>query len=35
MKTPEVMAGVVTIGLIGLFTDQILRALHRRWFRYL
>ena len=35
MKTPEVMAGVVTIGLIGLFTDQVLRALHRRWFRYL
>jgi NitT/TauT family transport system permease protein len=35
MKTPEVMAGVVAIGLIGLVTDQILRALHRRWFRYL
>jgi NitT/TauT family transport system permease protein len=35
MKTPEVMAGVVMIGLIGLLTDQILRALHRRWFRYL
>lgn len=35
MKTPEVMAGVVTIGLIGLVSDQILRALHRRWFRYL
>jgi NitT/TauT family transport system permease protein len=35
MKTPEVMAGVVTIGLIGLFTDQVLRALRRRWFRYL
>ena len=35
MKTPEVMAGVVTIGLIGLISDQVLRALHRRWFRYL
>jgi NitT/TauT family transport system permease protein len=35
MKTPEVMAGVVTIGLIGLVSDQILRGLHRRWFRYL
>lgn len=35
MKTPEVMAGVVVIGLIGLISDQILRALHRRWFRYL
>jgi NitT/TauT family transport system permease protein len=32
-KTPEVMAGVVAIGLIGLATDQALRALHRRWFR--
>ncbi len=35
VKTPEVMAGVVVIGLIGLLTDQILRALHRRMFRYL
>lgn len=35
MKTPEVMAGVVVIGLIGLLTDQLLRALHRRAFRYL
>ncbi|MDR3471370.1 MAG: ABC transporter permease [Devosia sp.] len=35
MKTPEVMAGVVAIGLIGLVTDQILRRLHRHWFRYL
>jgi NitT/TauT family transport system permease protein len=35
MKTPEVMAGVVVIGLIGLLTDQILRAIHRRAFRYL
>ena len=35
VKTPEVMAGVVVIGLIGLITDQILRALHRRLFRYL
>lgn len=34
-KTPEVMAGVVTIGIIGLGTDQIVRALHRRWFGYL
>lgn len=34
VKTPEVMAGVVVIGLIGLLTDQILRALHRRYFRY-
>ena len=35
VKTPEVMAGVVVIGLIGLITDQILRALHRRMFRYI
>jgi NitT/TauT family transport system permease protein len=34
-QTPEVMAGVVTIGIIGLATDQIIRALHRRWFGYL
>lgn len=35
MKTPEVMAGVVLIGLIGLLTDQMLRLVHRRAFRYL
>lgn len=34
-QTPEVMAGVVTIGIIGLATDQLLRAGHRRWFGYL
>ncbi|MFO1088159.1 MAG: ABC transporter permease [Hyphomicrobiales bacterium] len=35
VKTPEVMAGVLMIGLIGLITDQLLRLLHRRLFRYL
>jgi NitT/TauT family transport system permease protein len=35
VKTPEVIAGVVVIGLIGLVTDQLLRLLHRRMFRYL
>jgi NitT/TauT family transport system permease protein len=35
MKTPEVMAGVVAIGIIGLVTDQLLRLAHRRAFRYL
>jgi NitT/TauT family transport system permease protein len=35
MKTPEVMAGVVAVGIIGLATDQLLRFLHRRMFRYL
>lgn len=35
LQTPEVMAGVLTIGIIGLATDQIIRALHRRAFGYL
>ncbi len=35
LKTPEVMAGVLVIGLIGLLTDQLVRAAHRRWFGYL
>lgn len=35
VKTPEVMAGVVAIGVIGLVTDQLLRILHRHMFRYL
>ncbi len=35
VKTPEVLAGVVVIGLIGLITDQLLRMLHRRMFKYL
>ena len=35
MNTSEVMAGVVTIGVIGLLTDQILRLVHKRLFRYL
>ncbi len=34
-KTPEVFAGILTIGIIGLVSDQAIRALHRRWFRYL
>ena len=35
VKTPEVMAGIITIGIIGLITDQVIRWLHRRSFRYL
>jgi NitT/TauT family transport system permease protein len=35
MHTNEVMAGVFAIGIIGLITDQGLRFLHRRLFRYL
>ena len=34
-KTPEVFAGILTIGVIGLGSDQVIRILHRRWFRYL
>ncbi|MGE0238671.1 MAG: ABC transporter permease [Parvibaculaceae bacterium] len=34
-KTPEVFAGILTIGIIGLASDQAIRMLHRRWFRYL
>jgi len=34
-KTPEVFAGIITIGIIGLVSDQVIRWLHRRWFRYL
>jgi NitT/TauT family transport system permease protein len=35
MQTSTVMAGVIVIGLIGLVTDQVLRRLHARLFRYL
>jgi NitT/TauT family transport system permease protein len=35
MQTDQVMAGVFVIGLIGLCSDQAMRALHRRLFRYL
>lgn len=34
-KTPEVFAGILTIGIIGLVSDQAIRFAHRRWFRYL
>ena len=34
-KTPEVIAGVLAIGIIGLASDQIIRFVHRRAFRYL
>lgn len=34
-KTPEVFAGILTIGVIGLASDQAIRAMHRRFFRYL
>ena len=34
-KTPEVIAGVLAIGIIGLASDQLIRFVHRRAFRYL
>ena len=30
VKTPEVMAGILTIGLLGLICDQAIRMAHRR-----
>jgi NitT/TauT family transport system permease protein len=35
VKTPEVFAGILAIGIIGLATDQLIRWLHRKAFRYL
>ena len=35
VKTPEVMAGILTVGIIGLVTDQAIRLLSRRLFGYL
>ena len=35
VKTPEVMAGILTVGIIGLLTDQVVRLIHRRYFKYL
>ena len=35
VKTPEVFAGVLVIGIIGLVTDQAIRWGHRKAFRYL
>ncbi|MFK7880733.1 ABC transporter permease [Roseobacter sp.] len=35
VKTPEVMAGIIAIGIIGLLTDQAFRFIHRRVFTYL
>jgi NitT/TauT family transport system permease protein len=35
LKTPEIMAGILTVGIIGLITDQAIRILARRMFRYL
>lgn len=35
VKTPEVMAGIIAIGIVGLLTDQAFRYFHRRRFGYL
>jgi ABC-type nitrate/sulfonate/bicarbonate transport system permease component len=29
------MAGILTVGIIGLLTDQVIRLIARRMFRYL
>ena len=34
VKTPEVMAGIIAIGIIGLLTDQAFRYAHARLFSY-
>ena len=34
VKTPEVMAGIIAIGIIGLMTDQAFRYAHKRLFSY-
>jgi NitT/TauT family transport system permease protein len=35
VKTPEVLGGILVIGVIGLLTDQAIRLLHRKIFTYL
>jgi NitT/TauT family transport system permease protein len=35
VQTDKVFAGILAIGIIGLATDQAIRALHRRLFPYL
>ena len=35
VKTPEVLGGILVIGLIGLATDQAIRFAHRKYFAYL
>jgi NitT/TauT family transport system permease protein len=35
VKTPEVMAGILALGIVGLLTDQAFRQFHKRRFRYL
>ncbi len=34
-KTEDMFAGILTIGIIGLLTDQAIRWAHRRYFAYL
>jgi NitT/TauT family transport system permease protein len=35
VKTPEVLGGILVIGVIGLLTDQAIRLLYRKVFTYL
>jgi NitT/TauT family transport system permease protein len=35
VQVDDIMAGILTIGLLGLITDTIIRSLHRLFFKYL
>lgn len=35
VKSDVIFGGILTIGIIGLVSDQAIRWLHRRWFAYL
>lgn len=35
VKVDDIMAGILTIGLMGLITDTLIRIIHRRCFHYL
>ncbi|MGL5018330.1 MAG: ABC transporter permease [Luteolibacter sp.] len=35
VQVDDIMAGILTIGLLGLLTDVLIRLLHRQCFRYL
>jgi NitT/TauT family transport system permease protein len=35
VQVDDIMAGILTIGLLGLLTDTLIRLLHRLCFRYL
>lgn len=35
LQTEVIVAGIITIGVLGLATDALFRVLHRKWFPYL